>query len=408
MKRSIFIATILLALWSQLIAADFKVLVWPQNEEISSYVTTLFPYRQYSQSTAASIEERQLRYSQKQLGEALHKAYAGESEKSIGTALDAYVKLEAGGSSEEPFNVVLSEAGSTFDLEAVLSADRNYLDYICTVSDSDLLVVPVKSVLGSFIHLSLYFYEYETGTFSLGYESLSVDSDRFSTRSALQLGRMILGSETAMLRLENLVPATEITVDGRVSGCSDGCLVLTEGQHVIELACLGYSSKALEVDLAAGSILTVDAGLEKKHHGQMTITSFPSGASVYLDGTVAGTTPYTLTDYAIPMSLRLSADGYDDRVVAIVSERALLDVPMKPLWLTDDKVFVSAKEEFYSDFARSLIIFGVKLLAGAMDDGTSNLPACIMAAADGALVLSLGDLAGSLFNYYRQAEYTSR
>ena len=66
-----------------------------------------------------------------------------------------------------------------------------------------------------------------------------------------------------------------------------------------------------------------------------------------------------------------------------------------------------AKDAFYSDFARCIIIFGLKVLAKTFNNGHSTFAAAAEAVANGALAVSLADFAGSLIDYYRTSEYVS-
>ena len=82
-------------------------------------------------------------------------------------------------------------------------------------------------------------------------------------------------------------------------------------------------------------------------------------------------------------------------------------VELKPQWMDDTGLYEKAKDDFYGSFARSLLIFGLRIAAGSLGGSGSQWYEAAGIALDGALVLSLTDLAAKLIEYYRCSEYIS-
>ena len=119
------------------------------------------------------------------------------------------------------------------------------------------------------------------------------------------------------VRLEKFIPRTgTLTVTSTPSGASvyiDGDLIGTtplnnyeidtgaahEKQVKVDLELSGYKSQVTRLTLRGGKQTPWDVRLEKfiPRTGTLTVTSTPSGASVYIDGDLIGTTP--LSDYGI-------------------------------------------------------------------------------------------------------------
>ena len=146
------------------------------------------------------------------------------------------------------------------------------------------------------------------------------------------------------VRLEKLISQTgTLTVTSTPSGASvyvDGALigptplqdyeidtgVAREKQVEIRLELSDYKSYVGQLTLKGGQQTPWDVRLEKfiSQTGTLTVTSTPSGASVYVDGALIGPTP--LQDYEIDtgvarekqVEIRLELSGYKSRVLKLM------------------------------------------------------------------------------------------
>ena len=95
-----------------------------------------------------------------------------------------------------------------------------------------------------------------------------------------------------------------------------------EKQVTVGLVLSGYKNRVEQLTLRGGQQTPLDVGLEKfiSRTGTLTVTSIPSGASVYIDGEVIGQTP--LPDYEIDtgsqrekqVEIRIELSGYKSHV----------------------------------------------------------------------------------------------
>ncbi len=395
----------------QLFAADYNVLVYPSNDEISSYLSTFFPTRPFDQDLQDLRLSRQREQELKTLGEALDKAWDSEDEGKLASARKAYdeaLASEAEAGEQEDFEVVLLEASKlSYDVEAMVSGDAELLNYICSVNDADLLVVPVVSDLQGFIHLAIYAYGYGEEGIRLIYESVSKDSNRFTPRAVLKLATLFSDKVPAVLRLDNLVTGAEVMVDGKDVPVLDGHLLSTGGAHSITIYSNGYVSRYLSVNLAENEVSFLDASMVQMHFETLSIASNPS-AKVKIDGSVVGETPMVLDLYSVPLTMTLSAEGYCDATLSIHGRSEGIEVQLKPKWMGDKELFKERKGDFYGAFARSLLIFGAKLALRAFDNGSSEVFTALDMTANAAITVSVVDMLGCLIDYYRQSEYIAR
>lgn len=133
------------------------------------------------------------------------------------------------------------------------------------------------------------------------------------------------------------VPTGSLTVDSSPEGASvfiDGALSGTTpftsksvaaGDHALVLKLQGYDDLAVTITVQAGGHVTTSYSLvpavtetnvvtaTPSQTGVLLIESDPAGASVYLDGDLVGTTPYTAKSVTVgDHAVRLSKTGYAD------------------------------------------------------------------------------------------------
>ncbi|MDD1719271.1 MAG: PEGA domain-containing protein [Methanoregulaceae archaeon] len=105
-----------------------------------------------------------------------------------------------------------------------------------------------------------------------------------------------------------------VFVDGHEAGITPVCISdLRAGMHRVALKLAGYQNVHENVWVSGGGETVRTFVLRPLPVGNLSINSVPEGASIYLDGTLAGTTPALLTD--IPRGkhlIVLKADGYRD------------------------------------------------------------------------------------------------
>ncbi|HXW98739.1 MAG TPA: PEGA domain-containing protein [Methanomicrobiales archaeon] len=167
------------------------------------------------------------------------------------------------------------------------------------------------------------------------------------TKEAPQTGSLVVTSTPPGLEVQAIL-------DGNYRGHTPLTLAnLSAGYHLLQLKAENYSDKVLELTLTGGKTLTITADYPPIPTpaptpqptlptaaattaptllptsiptlpvplGALFITSFPSGATIYLDGKGYGTTPRLIANLTPKTyELRLSLVGWDDyRIVLSVS-----------------------------------------------------------------------------------------
>ena len=406
--RVILIMTILISLSFSVFAESFNVLVYPSNTETERYITAFFPQITADNAKKTIILERLQRKVDKELGEALAKAYSTEDESKVNAAREAYDNRTVVLEDEPFFDLKLCEQPKeAYDIKALESGDAALLDMVCRANEADLLVMPVISDIQSFKHLCLYVYQRGSDKLELVFEQIvSRDSAYFPIESAMKLGQILCDAPMAVLYLDKMVDGSEVKVDGRTVNAVDNYILCEAGRHIIGLDATGYIEKTVSIDLPSDNVSEIDASLQALLFGNLRIESDPV-ADVLIGGVKMGSTPLLVESYSVPTSIRLSHEGYSDAVIGLTKKRDSISLSLKPAWMADEDILKKNKDDFYGAFARSLLIFGAKIVTRTLNNGDNTFLSVLDIAAGGALTVSIVDMVGCLIDYYRQTEYIS-
>jgi hypothetical protein len=411
LKRKVLAILLCLGIFASQTAfsQDYNVLIYPQNAQISSYIQAFFTSKPADSLSKTDISQVSYEKELKANGEALTKAYATEDKSKIEAAQEKYSSTELQTLDEaESFDVkIVSFSDSSIDIANVIS-DNDLLtfDYIASSSNANLIIMPVSEQLSGFTLQSIYVYNRAEKSVKLIFEELTQTGSSYSLNGLLALAKLFDESKTAVLTFDGLVQGSQVLVDGvEVSLYEDTC-ILTAGTHTFDISLNGYETKHLRSQLQANTVSTMYVEMEPIVYNNLLVESNVA-ADVSIDGNLVGSTPYTLTSYSLPLILNLSSDGYVDKTISLNEQKSSISITLKPEWMNDQEKYENSKNKFYNSFARSLLIFGLKIVSQSFDINKTGFWNAADILCTGALYLSLTDLAGNLIDYYRYSEYIS-
>jgi hypothetical protein len=149
-------------------------------------------------------------------------------------------------------------------------------------------------------------------------------------------------TDVGVIQAKSNPGGADVYIDGLYSGATSATVGnLAVGPHFVELRRAGYNPWIDTVQVLSSQVVIIDATLEVASTveiGSISVSSSPSGASVYLDGGYQGTTqpgnPLDLT--GIPPgqhAVRLNLAGYQDYTQNVQVQSggiALVDAAMTP------------------------------------------------------------------------------
>lgn len=345
MKKLLAVISLTLVLFS-LPAADFNVLVYPENREISRLIEKWFP-------SVTAVSQRYVNSEIIEAGRALSVAWNGADQTKIRAAQNALEKAGQKEASAEKYNVKLVSYRGTVTPENMELLDPGVLSYVCRQANSDILVVPLRQILGDFYNLTLSVWSESTGTVETVYLKLRQNSELYTEECLYALAPYFLTAE----ELEFFSTDVE--------------------------AAPGFILPAYEIK----SDVKADVLLNEKY---------------------AGTTPLVLENIKVPSILRLEAEGYAPASINIDGTDTSWTVEMKPLWMNDGQFYNKARKDFYTGFALTLGAFGLKVVANSITFGNATVRQWVNYASEGLIAVSLVNLVYGLFEYFTSAYYLSR
>jgi hypothetical protein len=124
---------------------------------------------------------------------------------------------------------------------------------------------------------------------------------------------IILSSSSSSIYVTSSPSGASVYLDGSYKGKTPKTITgVSAGSHTIKLSKSGYKDYTRTRSVKAGKRTIINANL-RQATGSIDVTSTPSGASVYLDGSPKGTTPKTITGVSAGShTFKLSKSGYKD------------------------------------------------------------------------------------------------
>lgn len=122
-------------------------------------------------------------------------------------------------------------------------------------------------------------------------------------------------------------------VDGKNIGTSPITLELDEGNHIVTAYRDGYRTETRQFTISAGRTVDIKIDLQKLvSNYQLSITTNPSSADVYIDNRYVGRSPLNLTLEEGTKNLRIERSGYETYYETFVLDRSISkNITLKPI-----------------------------------------------------------------------------
>ena len=133
-------------------------------------------------------------------------------------------------------------------------------------------------------------------------------------------GPQVVGSGPCKLVVASTPAGSMVSVDTKTVGPSPITIATECGKHRVDIQHARYQTAAKFVTLEEGKPGSLDVNLARPIHS-VSITSQPSGATVFIDGRRAGTTPTVLTVMGFSnLNLEVKKAGYQIAVTKLYSK----------------------------------------------------------------------------------------
>lgn len=126
---------------------------------------------------------------------------------------------------------------------------------------------------------------------------------------------------TGTLSLTSNPSGATVYIDGSRYGYTPITVDLSAGTHSVTMQMSGYDSWSSTATVIGGGSTTITGNLNKiARTGYLSISSSPSGATIFVDGTYRGTTPASLSLNEGSHSIKLTASGYNQYTTSVYVE----------------------------------------------------------------------------------------
>lgn len=189
--------------------------------------------------------------------------------------------------------------------------------------------------------------------------------------------------------------------------------IITDEQIVFALMPYFYSEGSSLLVHPDKSLSPIDAGDEyekssiiyleedkiEKETVDLVVTGFSNSINLEVDGQVKGKLPLFIENVEVPFVLDAFVEGFDSSLIQANKSLKQVHFSLLPQELSKSIDYDESRKGFYTNFALSLGLFGLKVLSLNID---SKLLTTFV---DGAIVISILDLVSSLFDYYNSSTY---
>lgn len=291
---------------------------------------------------------------------------------------------------------IVETKNQDYPLDPIIENDFYFIDFILKNEGCDFIIVPRITNISGFIHQEIFVVSKDQN--KKIFDNLVKDSSLFPIQSALALVNEYLGPQYSLLEIEDLVPGTEVQ-------SYENHILLEKGEHEIVLSCTGYEDQVLNINIEEENVIYKTKASQKRLYCESLNISSNVVANVFLEGKMVGQTPLTLNNIALPFTLSLEREGYSSKNIDISKSLENISVDLRPEYLSSNTLFEEYKKDFYSDFARTLVLFGAKIALSAFEGSANDFLKASDMTLNAAISISIVEIFYSLFDYYRQSMY---
>ncbi|MDD1658729.1 MAG: PEGA domain-containing protein, partial [Methanomicrobiales archaeon] len=145
-------------------------------------------------------------------------------------------------------------------------------------------------------------------------------------------------TETGNISVTSVPPGAEIWIDNADTGAQTNSTIdgVSPGEHAVKLTLTGFQDAGQNVTVTAGETVNADFILLPVETGNISVTSVPPGAEIWIDNADTGVqTNSTLADVPVGNhAVKVTLSGYQDagqNVLAVTGETVNADFVLAPV-----------------------------------------------------------------------------
>lgn len=395
MKKLIALFFVMVAVLSLAFASERTVGLIESDDcdafDLEALIARCFPADFRTDDALIASRKAKQESQQRQVFEkALDAAYQKENNEAVIQASDNLSGFVLNFDETAPITKTLLVDYSDSLLKMFTSNDSEALSDYCIANSLDILILMTSRKINNLIRCRIFVFETEPIKV---YEHICLETDiDFKDEDAVfSLMPYFYPSESSLIVFDDAVPEfASIKANGEFAVARPGTYEYQDAND--------EKTKMLEVPQK--QIVHLSYSHDSAQYASILVTGSSQKTSIKANGSDFGNVPIVLDNLSIPFTMTASESGFKTQHLQSSSDASQIHFSMTPSWLSENVLYQKARDDFYWSFARSLVIFGAEVLISSMEDKNPAYKAAGIAVS-GALAISLVDLFGNLFDYYR-------
>jgi hypothetical protein len=344
--------------------------------------------------------------------ELIHKAYAKEDSSALEKARQQIPQEDLVFS--EYFTIDYVSLETKESLSNAFASGILALEWYCKSKNLDAVLLVSSRKIFDNSRILIEYFSMVGKQRNVIFDRLCLNQDLPSMQKDLALALLkATGRENiAGLSLENAPIGLEILVNGNPLDVYSSQAFLLEGTYEFSFNAFGYDGKTSTVVIEKGVENLVDASLERRTYGNLSLLSLSGNGSWFVDGAPVGyATEFTLENYTLPVSAILTKEGFVTKAIQTRKVQNNLVFDLKPQWMDDTTLLGKAQNDFYSSLQNAIFMFGLYVACTTLSN-TNGLDSQfwqpVLVATSGLTLVSSVNMIKSLASYASIARSNNR
>lgn len=314
---------------------------------------------------------------------------------------------------EGPFPIVIERITVQDETaRALRQSDELVADFLMKREGLDVLLVCIFEPFQMLSRIRITEFRSD-GSYLSVHEGLSLpqDSDTLRYPAVLDVISHYQEEELSLVVFDRSAPGLTIRLDGKLVEHTGNMLLLSPGEHTLEVSALGIETERVSISLQPNSIERVSLRLDEREGFALLVTSFSGTAQVSIPSYGSRQVPVIVESVKAPLVLYARDQGLTFQTLHITKPIEEITLSLQPQWM--DPVQGTAREQrsMYASLGRSLLLGGLTILIDSLSRSVTSDPSAwqpVILASAGACAVSLFDTGSRLFAYYQKTKYSSR
>jgi len=230
----------------------------------------------------------------------------------------------------------------------------------------DCIIGGIVEIVGDMLYVEIQSYSTAAGGVEILYRGTFFGNERdtvlLESRGAVR--SYIYGREWSDIEVDAEPRNAVFRIDGitAVPDASRRFRYLVPGTHSITVSADGYREETIQVSLQDRQVKYLKTSLEKMNPISLLIRSFPSGADVFIDSVMSGSTPLYKNDLVPPATIVVRKEEYKEKICVADDEISIFDFHLHPASVDMERIIESSRNRFYHGLAAFLLSLPVTVV----------------------------------------------